>query len=40
MAAGSMSLAARQTEANFFPGCIREVEFFDSALAAAELHAP
>jgi hypothetical protein len=40
MAAGSMSLAARQTAANFFPGCIRDVEFFNTALPAAELHAP
>lgn len=40
MAAGSMSLAARQTAANFFPGCMRDVEFFNTALAAAQLHKP
>ncbi len=40
MAAGSMSLATRQNGANYFPGCMRDVEFFNTALAAAQLHRP
>ena len=40
MAAGSMSLATRQNGANYFPGCMREVEFFNTALAATKLHVP
>ena len=40
MGAGAISLATRQNSQNFFPGCIRDVEFFNSALVASRLHKP
>ena len=40
MPAGSTSLGTRQNGQYFFPGCIREVEFFNSALPTAQLNKP
>jgi len=40
MPAGSTSLGARQNGQYFFPGCMREVEVFSSALPAAQLNKP
>ncbi len=40
MAAGSISLATRQVGRFYFPGCMRDVEFFDSALPASQLSKP
>ena len=40
MVAGSMSLAARQNGASCFPGCMRDLEFFNAPLVASQLHKP
>jgi len=40
LGAGAISLATRQNSQNFFPGCIRDVEFFNSALVPSRLHKP
>ena len=40
MAASSTSLATRQNGQYFFPGCMRDVEFFNSALPASQLEKP
>jgi len=38
--AGSTSLGARLNGQYYFPGCLRDVEFFNSALPAAQLNKP
>jgi hypothetical protein len=40
MTAGTTSLAARQNGQYYFPGCMRDVEFFNSALPASQLEKP
>ena len=40
MVAGSTSLGTRQNGQYYFPGCMREVEFFSSALPASQLNKP
>jgi hypothetical protein len=40
MVAGSTSLGTRQNGQYYFPGCMREVEFFNSALPASQLSKP
>jgi len=40
MTTGSTSLGARQVGQYYFPGCMREVEFFTSALPASQLDNP
>jgi hypothetical protein len=36
MPAGSTSLGTRQNGQCFFPGCMREVDFYNSALLASQ----
>jgi len=42
MATASVFLATRQNgqAGQFFPGCMRDIEFFDTALPAAQLRSP
>jgi len=40
MTAGSTSLATRQNGQYYFPGCMRDVEFFNSALPESQLEKP
>jgi len=40
MPAGSTSLGTRQNGQYYFPGCMRDVEFFNSALPASQLEKP
>jgi len=40
MTAGTISLGARQSGQYYFPGCMRDVEFFNSALPASQLEKP
>jgi hypothetical protein len=40
MTAGTTSLGARQSGQYYFPGCMRDVEFFNSALPASQLKKP
>lgn len=40
MTAGTTSIAVRQNGQYYFPGCMRDVEFFNSALPASQLEKP